>query len=48
MMLTSLSTRGKAPPLPLPIAEAALARQALLAVGEEVEAGMVGHARQSA
>jgi hypothetical protein len=35
-------------PLPLPVAEAAGARQALLVVGEVVEAGMVGHSRRNA
>jgi hypothetical protein len=30
-------------PIPLPAAEAAWARQALLVEGEVVEAGMVGH-----
>jgi hypothetical protein len=35
-------------PLPLPIAEAAGARQALLVVGEVVEAGTVGHSQWNA
>jgi hypothetical protein len=35
-------------PLPLLAAEAAWARQALLVVGEVVEAGTVGRARRSA
>jgi hypothetical protein len=48
MTLTSLSTRGKAPPLPLPVVEAAWACQALLVAGEAVAAGMVGRARRSA
>jgi hypothetical protein len=48
MTLTSLSTCGNAPPPPFPIAEAAWARQALLVVGEVVEAGMVGHFRWNA
>jgi hypothetical protein len=43
MTLTSLSTCGNAPPLPLLVAKAIWARQALLVVGEVVEAGMVGH-----
>jgi hypothetical protein len=41
MTLTSPSMRGNAPPPPLPVAEAAGARQALLVVGEVVEAGTV-------
>jgi hypothetical protein len=48
MTLTSLSTRGKAPPLPLLAVEAAWVHQALLAVGEVVEAGTVGHAQWNA
>jgi hypothetical protein len=48
MTLTSPSTRGNAPPLPLPVAEAAWARQALLVVGEVVEARMVDHSRRNA
>jgi hypothetical protein len=43
MTLTSPSTRGNAPPLPFPVAEATGARQALLMVGEVVEAGTVDH-----
>jgi hypothetical protein len=43
MMLNSLSTRGNAPPLLLLVAEAAWAQQALLMVGEVVEAGTVAH-----
>jgi hypothetical protein len=35
-------------PLPLPAAEAAWARQALLVVGEVVEARIVGHSRRNA
>jgi hypothetical protein len=35
-------------PLPLPVAEAAGAREALLVVGEVVEAGTVGHSRRNA
>jgi hypothetical protein len=34
--------------LPLPIAEAAEARRALLVVGEVVEVGTVGHSRRNA
>jgi hypothetical protein len=34
--------------LPLPVAKAAGARQALLMVGEVVEAGTVGHSRRNA
>jgi hypothetical protein len=47
MTLNSLSTRGKAPPPPLPAAEATWARQVLLVVGKAVEARTVGHARRS-
>jgi hypothetical protein len=35
-------------PLPLPVAEATWALQALLVVVEVVEAGMVGYSRQNA
>jgi hypothetical protein len=35
-------------PLPLLVAEAAWARQAILVVGEVVEAGTVSHSRRSA
>jgi hypothetical protein len=35
-------------PFPLPVAEAAWARQALLVVGEVVKAGTVGHSRWNA
>jgi hypothetical protein len=34
--------------IPLPVAEVARARQALLVVGEVVEAGTVGHSRRNA
>jgi hypothetical protein len=47
-MLTSLSTRGKTPPSPLPAVEATWVRQALLVAREVVVAGMVGHARWNA
>jgi hypothetical protein len=43
MTLTSPSTRGNASPPPLPVVEATGARQALLMVGEVVEAGTVHH-----
>jgi hypothetical protein len=39
---------GMLHPLPLPVAEAAGAREALLVVGEVVEAGTVGHSRRNA
>jgi hypothetical protein len=35
-------------PFPLPVAEAVWARQALLVVGEVVEARMFGHSRRNA
>jgi hypothetical protein len=34
--------------LPLPVAEVVGARQALIVVGEVVEAGMVGHSQRNA
>jgi hypothetical protein len=47
MTLTSLSTRGKAPPPPA-TAGVFVVLLVLLVAGEEVEVGKVGHARRSA